>query len=177
MKIEGTHELHARRERVYQTLIDPAVLQRCIPGCEQLERTGENQYSATLKASVGTVKGVFVGAVHLEDMHPPARYRMTVSGKGQPGFLKGSGDLELEEGDGVTTIRYSGDVQVGGTLASVGQRMVLGAAKMMATQFFTAIEAEAKVEVHEEPPEHGFFRTALRWFSGFLKRWFRKVAV
>jgi hypothetical protein len=55
--------------------------------------------------------------------------------------------------------------------------MVLGAAKMMATQFFTAIEAEAKVEVHEPPPEHGFFRTALRWVSGFLRRWFRKRTV
>jgi hypothetical protein len=70
-------------------------------------------------------------------------------------------------------IKYAGDVQVGGTIASVGQRMILASAKMMTTQFFTAIEAEAKTAPDEVPPKHGFFRTALRWFSGFLKRLFR----
>jgi hypothetical protein len=170
MKIEGTHELRAGRERVYRTLTDPEVLKRCIPGCEQLEKTGDNSYRATLKAGVGSIKGMFTGSVELEDMQPPSHYRMKVSGKGQPGFLKGAGDLDLEERDGATIISYKGDVQVGGTLASVGQRMIQGAAKMMASQFFTAIEVEAKVEAHEEPPKHGFFRTALRWFSGWLRR-------
>ena len=173
MKIEGTHELHASPERVYQTLIDPVVLQRCIPGCERLEKTGENSYSATLRAGVGSIKGNFTGNVRLEDMRPPEHYRMMVDGKGQPGFLKGSGDLDLEERDGLTIVSYNGDVQVGGTIASVGQRMIQGAAKMMATQFFTAIEAEAKTKAHEPPPKHGFFRTALRWFSGWLRRTFK----
>jgi carbon monoxide dehydrogenase subunit G len=176
MKIEGSHELRARRERVFAVLVDPAVLQRCIPGCERLERTGENTYSTTLRTGVGSIKGVFTGNVRLENMRPPEHYRMVVDGKGQPGFLKGSGDLDLEETDGVTTVRYAGDVQVGGTLAGVGQRMIQGSAKMMAAQFFTAIEAEARTEAHEPPPEHGFFRTALRWFSGFLHRLFRKAA-
>jgi carbon monoxide dehydrogenase subunit G len=173
MKIEGTHELHARRERVYEVLTDPAVLERCIPGCESLEKIGENSYRATLKAGVGTIKGLFTGSVELTDLRPPAHYRMTVSGKGQPGFLKGSGDIDLDERDGLTVVSYSGDVQVGGTIASVGQRMIQGAAKMMASQFFTAIETEAKTEAHEPPPKHGFFRTALRWLSGKLKRLFR----
>ena len=175
MKIEGTHELRAARERVYQALTDPAVLQRCIPGCERLERTGENSYAATLRAGVGAIKGLFQGSVRLEDMRPPEHFRMIVEGKGQPGFLKGTGDLDLEERDGGgTIIKYSGDVQVGGTIASVGQRMIQGAAKMMAAQFFTALEAEAQTGADEPPPKHGFFRTALRWFSGMLKRMFRK---
>lgn len=173
MKIEGTHELHAKRERVFEVLIDPAVLQRCIPGCERLEKTGENSYSTTLRAGVGSIKGVFTGNVRLEDMRPPSHYRIVVDGKGQPGFLKGSGDLDLEERDGVTVINYKGDAQVGGTIAGVGQRMIQGAAKMMASQFFVAIEAEAKTETHEPPPKHGFFRTALRWFSGWLRRMFK----
>jgi hypothetical protein len=173
MKIEGTHELHALAERVYEVLTDPAVLKRCIPGCESLEKTGENTYSATLKAGVGTIKGVFTGSVELEDMRPPAHFRMKVSGKGQPGFLKGSGDIDIEDRDGLAVVAYKGDVQVGGTIASVGQRMIQGAVKMMASQFFTAIEAEAKVEAGEPPPRHGFFRTALRWLSGRLKRLFR----
>ena len=170
MKVEGKQELRAKRERVYQSLIDPAVLQRCIPGCERLEKTGENSYSTTMRAGVGSITGIFTGNVKLEDMRPPSHYRIIVDGKGQPGFLKGAGDLDLEEVDGKTVVDYKGDVQVGGTIASVGQRMIQGAAKMMATQFFTAIEAEAQIEAHEPPPEHGFFRTALRWLSGWIKR-------
>ena len=99
---------------------------------------------------------------------------MVVEGKGQPGFLKGTGAIHLEEKEGATLIKYAGDVQVGGTLASVGQRMIQGAAKMMATQFFTALEAEAQTEQGEPPPQHGFFRTALRWFSGWLRKTFRR---
>jgi carbon monoxide dehydrogenase subunit G len=174
MKIEGTQEVHARRERVFQALTDPAVLQRCIPGCERLEEVAPNHYSTTLRAGVGSIKGVFTGNVRLEEVQPPAHYRMAVDGKGQPGFLKGAGTLDLEEQDGITLVKYSGDVQVGGTIAGVGQRMIQGAARMMLSQFFTAIEAEAQTEAHEPPPEHGFFRTALRWFSGWLRRLFKR---
>src|SRR5919202_1500081 len=124
MKIEGTHELRARRERVFQALTDPEVLKRCIPGCESLEKTGENAYAATLRAGVGSIKGLFKGNVRLEEMRPPEHYRIVVDGKGQPGFLKGSGDLDLEESDGATLIRYAGDMQVGGTIVGVGQRMI-----------------------------------------------------
>jgi uncharacterized protein len=98
-----------------------------------------------------------------------------VEGKGQPGFLKGSGDVDLEERNGVTIVSYKGDVQVGGTIAGVGQRMLQGAVKMMAVQFFTAIEAEAKTEANEPPPTHGFFRTALRWLSGWFRRTFSRT--
>jgi len=174
MKIEGTHELRAPRERVFQALTDPAVLQRCIPGCERLEQTGENAYAATLRTGVGAIKGVFQGNVRLEDMRPPTHYRIVVDGKGQPGFLKGAGDLDLEEKDGGTLIKYTGDVQVGGTLASVGQRMIQGAAKMLAAQFFTALGAEAQTEQGDPPPRHGFFRTALRAISGLLRKLFKR---
>ncbi|HMG33820.1 MAG TPA: carbon monoxide dehydrogenase subunit G [Blastocatellia bacterium] len=173
MKIEGTQELRAARTRVYQALVDPEVLKRCIPGCESLERTGEASYSTTLRAGVGSIKGVFSGSVKLEDMRPPDHYRIVVDGKGQPGFLKGSGDLDLEDRDGGgTVVKYSGDIQVGGTIAGVGQRMLQGAARMMASQFFTAIEAEALAESNEPPPKHGFFRTTLRWLSGWFRRAF-----
>ena len=174
MKIEGTHELRARRMRVFQALTDPEVLKRCIPGCEQLEETGENSYAATLRAGVGSIKGTFKGNVRLEEIRQPQHYRMIVDGKGQPGFLKGTGDIDLEEREDATIIKYAGDVQVGGTIASVGQRMIQGAAKMMASQFFTAIEVEAKTEANDPPPKHGFFRTALRWFSGWVRRTFRR---
>jgi carbon monoxide dehydrogenase subunit G len=174
VKLEGTHQLDAPRERVYQSLVNPEVLQRCIPGCERLERTGENTYTTTMRAGVGSIKGVFQGTVRLEDLREPEHFRIVVEGKGAPGFLKGSGDLHLEQVDIGTKVNYSGDIQVGGTIASVGQRMIQGTAKMMASQFFTCLGAEAKTEVGESPPKHGFFRTALRWFSGWLRNLFRK---
>jgi len=173
MKLEGTHQLQAPRERVYQCLTNPEVLQRCIPGCERLEKTGENSYSAIIRTGVGSIKGVFTGSVRLEDMRPPEHYRIVVEGKGSPGFVKGSGDLDLQEVGGTTIINYTGDLQVGGTIASVGQRMIQGTAKMMAAQFFTALEAEAKTAPDQPPPKHGFFRTALRWFSGWRRRLFK----
>ncbi|HXI25857.1 MAG TPA: carbon monoxide dehydrogenase subunit G, partial [Pyrinomonadaceae bacterium] len=146
MKIEGTYQIHAARERVFNALIDPAVLQRCIPGCESLEKTGEDEYAATMKAGVGPVKGTFKGNVHLQDLCPPGHYKLLVSGKGGPGFVKGTAIFDLEQVDASTMIRYSGEMQVGGIIAGVGQRMIEAAAKMMAGKFFGALESELSGE-------------------------------
>jgi uncharacterized protein len=144
MKIEGTQKIAVPRERVFAALTDPAVLQKCIPGCEQMEKTGENQYNAKLTAGVGPIKGVFTATISLADITAPSHYKIVVEGKGQPGFVKGAGELNLsEEGDG-TLIQYSGEINVGGLLASVGQRMIQGAGNMMAGRFFSALEQEAK---------------------------------
>lgn len=142
MKIEGSYQINALREHVYNALIDPRVLQRCIPGCESLEKTGDDLYVATMKAGVGPVKGTFKGNVRLNDMRPPEHYQLVVDGKGGPGFVKGTGDFDLAEVDGSTIIRYSGELQVGGIIAGVGQRMIEAAAKMTAAKFFTALNDE-----------------------------------
>ena len=142
MKIQGNHEIHGRRDLVYNALIDPATLKRCIPGCESLDKTADDTYVARLKVGIGPVKGSFKGNVRLEDMQPPAHYRMIVDGKGVPGFVKGTGDFNLDERDGGTTIAYTGEMQVGGVIAGVGQRMIEAAAKMLAGQFFKALEDE-----------------------------------
>ena len=146
MKLAGTQILQARRERIFQLLVDPQVLARCIPGCERLEQTADNTYSATIRAVVGSIKGIFNGSVRLEELRTPEHFRIVVEGKGTPGFLKGSGDLNLEAQDGTTIVKYVGEVQVGGTIAGVGQRMIEASAKMMASQFFTALEAETKTK-------------------------------
>jgi carbon monoxide dehydrogenase subunit G len=159
MKIEGTQKIGAPRDRVFTALIDPAVLQRCIPGCQDMEKTGEDHYKAKLAAGVGSVKGVFTATVSLEDIVPPEHYRLVVEGKGQPGFVKGSGMLNLvEENGGETLVQYSGDVNVGGLLASVGQRMVHAAANLLTKRFFKSLQKEVngkssdKKEDDEEPP-------------------------
>ena len=142
MKIEGTQKIDAPRERVFAALTDPAVLQKCIPGCEQMEKTGDNQYKAKLTAGVGPVKGVFTATVSLQDITAPEHYKLVVEGKGQPGFVKGAGELNLKDANGATEIQYTGDVNVGGLIASVGQRMIQATANMLAGRFFKSLEAE-----------------------------------
>jgi len=142
MKIEGTHQINAPRERVFNAIVDPAVLQRCIPGCESLEKIGEDEYAATMKAGVGSVKGTFKGNVHLRVMRPPEHYELSINGKGGPGFVKGTAVFDLEQVDASTMIKYSGEMQVGGIIAGVGQRMIEAAAKMMAGKFFAGLERE-----------------------------------
>lgn len=133
----------APRERVFAALTDPAVLARCIPGCEKLEKLAENQYAATLAAGAGPIKGVFAATITLENATPPSGYRLVVEGKGQPGFVKGQGDMQLEEMEGGgTRILYVGEVNVGGLLAGVGQRMIESTARMLAGKFFAALHIE-----------------------------------
>ena len=142
MKIQGTHDIQAPRDRVFAALIDPQVLQRCIPGCESLDQTADNTYVATMKAGVGAVKGTFKGSVRLEDIQSPSHYRMIVDGKGGPGFVKGTGVFDLAENSGATAIAYTGEMLVGGVIASVGQRMIEAAAKMLAGKFFSELEKQ-----------------------------------
>jgi carbon monoxide dehydrogenase subunit G len=142
MKIEGTQKIDAPRERIFASLVDPAILQKCIPGCEQMEKTGDNQYKAKLTAGVGPVKGVFTATVSLQDITAPEHYKLVVEGKGQPGFVKGAGELNLKDANGATEIQYTGDVNVGGLIASVGQRMIQATANMLAARFFKSLETE-----------------------------------
>ncbi|HET6841900.1 MAG TPA: carbon monoxide dehydrogenase subunit G [Candidatus Angelobacter sp.] len=142
MKLEGSQTIQAARERVFAALTDPDILAKCIPGCEQLHKAGENQYTAKLSAGVGSIKTVFNATITIEEVVAPSHYKLVVEGKAQPGFVKGSGTLDLEEHDGSTTIRYTGEVNVGGMLATVGQRMIQATANMLAAKFFAALETE-----------------------------------
>ena len=142
MKIEGTQKIDAPRDRIFGALVDPTILQKCIPGCEQMEKTGDNQYKAKLTAGVGPVKGVFTATISLQEIVAPEHYKLVVEGKGQPGFVKGSGELNLKDDGGTTEIQYTGEVNVGGLIASVGQRMIQATANMLAARFFKSLEAE-----------------------------------
>jgi uncharacterized protein len=168
MKIEGSHTIKAARESLYQLMVDPEILQRCVPGCQSLEAVGDGSYKMTLKAGVGSIKGVFTGSIKLEEMREPEHYKMIVEAKGSPGFLKGEGSIYLVELGQETMVNYTGETSVGGTIAGIGQRMVQSTAKMMAGQFFAAIEAEALAALGAEesgqntPPKQGFIRNTIR---------------
>jgi len=136
MKLEGSNDIPAPRERVWTAFLDPAVLKQAIPGCEKLEAIGDGEYKATMKIGVAAVKGTFEGKVRLFDLKPPESYRMAVDGSGGPGFIRGETQITLTDADGGTRVSYTADVQVGGLIAGVGQRMIGGVSKMMADQFF-----------------------------------------
>jgi len=147
MKIEGSTEVPAPRQRVWEAFLDPATLARAIPGCEGLEAIGPGEYKATMKIGVAAIKGVFEGKVRLFDLEPPTRYRMGLEGTGGPGFVRGEAAMELSDAEPGTRVSYNADVQVGGLIASVGQRMLGGVSKMMLDQFFakmSEILAEGK---------------------------------
>jgi len=135
MKVEGSSDIPAPRDKVWAAFLDPATLAKAIPGCEGLDEIGPGEYKAKMKIGVAAIKGTFEGKVRLFDLEPPNRYRMALEGSGGPGFVRGEAGMELS------------DVQVGGLIASVGQRMLGGVSKMMLDQFFTRMTellAEAK---------------------------------
>jgi hypothetical protein len=142
MKVSGTYLLSAPRDRLWQSLNDPAFLKRCLPGCESLEALGPDRYQVTLTVGIAAVKGKYTGTVTLSEQEPPQRFTMQVQGKGPGGFLQGTGTLALAEDPQGTNVTYQGDVQVGGPIASVGQRLLEGAAKMMVGQFFSAVNRQ-----------------------------------
>jgi len=136
MKIEGSHDISAPRQTVWEAFLDPEQLKQAIPGCEKLERIGDDEYRATMKVGVAAVKGTFEGKVRIMDKKPPESYRMAVEGSGGPGFIRGETVITLSDNDGGTRVSYTSDVQIGGLIAGVGQRMLGGVSRMMADQFF-----------------------------------------
>lgn len=136
MKIQGTSDIPASRERVWGAFLDPRILAQAIPGCEELQELGPGEYRARMKVGVAAIKGTFEGKVRLSDLDPPSTYRMMVEGSGGPGFVRGQAVMALSDVEGGTRVAYDADVQVGGLIASVGQRLLGGVSKMMLDQFF-----------------------------------------
>jgi carbon monoxide dehydrogenase subunit G len=136
MKLEGSYDVPAPRAKVWEAFLDPKKLRKAIPGCEKLEALGPDEFKATLKIGVAAVKGTFEGKVRLLDKKPPESFRLAAEGSGGPGFVKADTLITLTETDSGTRVSYAADVQVGGLIAGVGQRMLGGVSKMMADQFF-----------------------------------------
>ncbi len=136
MKLSGSYEINAPREKVFATITDPNVLQRCIEGCEKMVKTADNSYDAHLKLGIAGLKGSYVGKVQLKDVKAPESYTLIMEGKGTPGFVKGSAKINLIDKGDKTELRYEADAQVGGMIAAIGSRLVEAIAKKMADDFF-----------------------------------------
>jgi len=144
VKLAGKYILPAPPEKVWELLTDPVRLAKLLPGCERLDPDGPDRYKAAVKFGIAAISGKYAGTVEFAEKKPPHSMRMKISGKGLPGFVDGTGNIELAENAGQTELRYTGDAQVGGMIASVGQRMMEGAAKKIVDQFFAAAAEELR---------------------------------
>ncbi len=136
MKISGSYTLPFARERAYQMLQDPEVLAKCMPGTDHLAKIGPDEYEMKMKMVISAVQGLFAGKIRVTGQKPPEQFRLVVEGSGKVGFLKGEGVLRLMPADASTEVHYDGDVQVGGVIAGVGQRLLDTTAKMVIRKFF-----------------------------------------
>ena len=156
MDISGEYRLGVTRQQAWDELLDPDTLRSCIPGCESLEQLADDRYRARVKTAIGPVRATFDTELNIRNANPPASYRLEGEGKGGAvGFGRGHADVTLEEdGDG-TILRYSAAFQVGGRLAQIGSRLVLGATRKIADDFFEQltkhIDSGAE-RIDEAPP-------------------------
>src|SRR5215468_5728475 len=143
MVMTGEVQLPAPQQAVWAKLNDPEVLKICIPGCETLEKLSDTEFQAVATNKIGPVKARFKGKVRLSDLDPPNGYRISGEGDGGvAGFAKGGATVALTDKDGGTLLTYNVEAQIGGKLAQLGQRLVNGAAKKLADQFFTKFAAQ-----------------------------------
>ncbi|MFM0191410.1 carbon monoxide dehydrogenase subunit G [Paraburkholderia nemoris] len=144
MELSETHTLPVSQQRAWDALNDTDILRACIPGCESIDPDGENAYAVVLSASVGPVKARFKGRMLLTDIEAPNSYTIVFEGRGgAAGFGKGNTHVTLEpEGDTATKLSYTATAQVGGKLAQIGSRLVDGAARKIAGEFFKRFGAQ-----------------------------------
>lgn len=187
MKLVGEYVFDGPREEVWKLVRDPEVLATALPGTERLNRVSENEYEGEMNVRVGPVVGVFSGRVVASDEVPPESYTLSVEGRGGPGFAKGTGHVQLiDQGDGTTLMKYEGEVQIGGKLASVGQRLLDTASKSMIRQGLEALNQALQArlsaksggqEVEYKPPSEAEFAAAVakdmadRMFSSSRMIW------
>ncbi|MCL7452837.1 MAG: carbon monoxide dehydrogenase subunit G [Anaerolineae bacterium] len=167
MKLEGEYIFDGPREEVWEILRDPEVLAKALPGTQSLEKVAENEYTGQMHVRIGPVSGVFTGKLVVSDELPPESYTLTVEGRGAPGFGKGTGHVQLSEPEeGKTLLQYEGDMQVGGRIANVGQRLIDTASRSMIGQGLDSLnnalqarlvgEVEG-IEVEYVPPSEAKF--------------------
>jgi carbon monoxide dehydrogenase subunit G len=147
MKIAGEYLFNAPQALVWEALQDPDVLSSIMPGGEDFEEVGENEYSGNLNVRVGPVQGRFKGNIKLFDIVAPESYQIEVDGKGAPGFVRATGGLKLTSQGDQTNMEYQGDAQIGGRIASVGQRLMDTSAKSIIRQSLEGLNEYLKVQV------------------------------
>jgi carbon monoxide dehydrogenase subunit G len=170
MKIEGEHLFNGPREEVWLLFRDPDILASALPGTQDINKISDTEFDITMNVRVGPVSGIFTGKLVISNEVPPESCTLTADGRGGPGFVKGVGNVKFaDQGDATTLLKYDGEFQIGGTIASVGQRMIDSVAKSMIRQGFEvfdkALEArladKAGQKVDFKPPSETEFAAAV----------------
>jgi uncharacterized protein len=143
MDMQGARQLAISQQQAWDALNDPLVLKACIPGCDKVELSGDNQYSIGMALKIGPVSAKFTGKITLSDINPPASYKINFEGQGgTAGFGKGDSAVTLTPNADGCELAYTVHASVGGKIAQLGQRLIDGAAKMMAEDFFKRFDEE-----------------------------------
>jgi carbon monoxide dehydrogenase subunit G len=141
MKVEGEHLFNGTQQQAWDLFRDTEVMAAALPGTKKMELVGENTYEAVMNVRVGPVSGEFSGQLVISNEDHPNSYTMSVDGRGKPGFLKGVGDVILtNQGANQTLMGYTGEVQIGGKLVAVGQRLIDTVAKSIINQAFETLD-------------------------------------
>lgn len=143
MDMQGSRQLAITQQQAWDALNDPAVLKASIPGCDKVEPSGENRYTIAMALKVGPVSAKFTGKIALSEINPPASYKLSFDGQGGvAGFGKGSAAVMLAPNADGCELAYTVQASVGGKIAQLGQRLIDGAAKSMAEDFFKRFDQE-----------------------------------
>jgi carbon monoxide dehydrogenase subunit G len=142
MEISGSYRFNAPPDRVWDLLMDPAIISSCIPGCDRFEPDGEDRYRVTLTVGLAAITGTYDGTVVISDKVAETSYRLTVEGQGKPGFVKGGSAIALRPDGATTIVEVSGTVQAGGAIARVGQRLIRSVSKMMLDRCFACLQSK-----------------------------------
>ena len=146
MEISGSYTFDAPQEMVWQAMLNPEVLSSVLPGSESLELVGEDEYAGNLNVKVGPVQGKFKGNIKINETNKPDSFTMVVDGKGSPGFVKPTGAVKLSTQAAQTLLTYAGTAQVGGRIASVGQRLLDSSARSIIRQSLDGINEYLKLQ-------------------------------
>ena len=136
MKLAGSYKLNAKKEIVWQALNDPNILKQCIPGCESFEKENNTTFNVTATNQIGPMNATFSGAVKISNIKENESYTLSGEGQSSVGFANGSANVSLVESDGITTLSYDVNVEVGGKIAQLGSRLIDGVGKKMSDYFF-----------------------------------------
>ena len=136
MKLTGSYKLNLKKEDIWKALNDPNILKQCIPGCENFDKINNTHFSVTATNQIGPMNATFSGDVNLSNIKENESYTLSGEGQSSVGFANGSAEVKLLEQDGVTTLNYEVDVNVGGKIAQLGSRLINGVAKKMSDYFF-----------------------------------------
>jgi|SRR5581483_7083838 len=141
MELSGSYTFDAPADRVWNLLMDAAVIGSCVPGCERFEADGPDRYRVTLTVALAAITGTYSGVVAIADKVPPLSYRLDMEGQGRPGFVRGRSTVVLRADGPRTIVDVAGTLEAGGAIARVGQRLIGSASKMMLDRFFACLRS------------------------------------